>query len=99
MISAKFIGRGDHLNQSVGQVDVRFDIDADRQPVRVERHGGDRYVIAVGQRSDHAGRQNRRAPPIFGKRARRDTELLKKGPRYNSSRPAQTANFRDRISE
>ena len=32
--------------------------------------GGDRHVIAVGQRTDHAGRPNWRAPPIFGKRAR-----------------------------
>ena len=34
MISAKFVRRGDDLSQSVGQIYVRFDVDADRQPVR-----------------------------------------------------------------
>ena len=34
MISVKFVGRGDDLSQSVGQIYVRFDVVSDRQPVR-----------------------------------------------------------------
>ena len=64
-----------------------------------QRHGGNGNVVCVGQRADHAGRPNRRALPIFRNRAGRDAELSKKRPRYNSRRPAQTANFCDRIRE
>src|SRR5271169_4481718 len=99
MISAKFVRRGDDLSQSVGQIYVRFDVDADRQPVRLERHGGNDNVVCMGQRADYAGRPNRRALPILRNRAGRDAELSKKRPRYNSRRPAQTANFCDRIRE
>jgi hypothetical protein len=64
MISAKFVRRGDDLEQSVRQVDIRFDIDADRQPGRVERYGGDGYLIGVGQRADQEAKP---APfPFFG---------------------------------